>query len=102
MYKHGTTALAYSRGSNICIVLYSTSNGLLDRSDPTEAVIIQFFMIRISPVYFCVSSMKRSLKYRACDDEENGLQIDRFMVRSHPVRSDEDLKKFIFNKEHDI
>ena len=45
----GTTAkrFAYSWGSNTCKFLYSTSDGLLDRSDQLQAVILQFSTVRI-------------------------------------------------------
>ena len=29
--------------------------------------------------------VKQSLTYRACDAEENGLQVDRFVTSHHPV-----------------
>ena len=47
--------------------------------------------------------MKRSSKYRACDAEENGLQVDRFAISRHLVRNNGNLRgRLFFNKEHAI
>ena len=40
--------------------------------------------------------MKKCSKYRACDAEENGLQVDGVVRRHHPVRSDWNLKRRLF------
>ena len=79
--------------------LYSTSDGLLDKNDQLQAVILRFAYDHLNPpisrILLCIF-VKQHSKYRACDAEESRLQVDGVVRRRHPVRSDWNLKRRLF------